>query len=240
MTPRDILNQIFAEAQQSESKSFGLTPQQKENVQIIIDGAESQKAVLAVLATSLVKKIADPGQDIRYHKTEQTGGYSGRSFDTNHVTPFLRENFARLAMRSGSGWLTRSIEQNYPFTRDFPGKIQNSAMKTALLEIIHDVEENRASPKTYLLTLLAELQVAFAAPALVFAAESANAELTIAEIIELLRAHFFFRYQGHGASRLPALAIYAVYESLIHGQRYENKRLAPLKAHTTSDAKSRS
>ena len=240
MTPREILEQAFEQARQSEEKSFGLTDAQKENVQSIVSGAESQKAVLAVLITSLVKKATAPEQDIRQHKIEQSGGYSGRSFDTNYVTPFLRENFARLAMRSGSGWLTRSIEQNYPFTRDFPGKIQNAAMKTALLEILHDVEENGADPNIYLLALLVELQSAFAVPALVFAAETANAELTITEIMELLRAHFFFRYQGHGASRLPALAIYAIYESLIKCQCYESKILAPLKAHTTSDARSRS
>lgn len=240
MTPRELLEQTFAQAKQTDEAPDALTEAQRENVRAIVQGAESQKAVLAVLMTSLVKKMTAPEQDIRQHKIEQVGGYSGRSFDTNYVTPFLRENFARLAMRSGSGWLTRSIEQNYPFTRDFPGKIQNAIMKKALLEILHDLEENGADPKNYLLALLAELQSVFAVPALIFAEESANAELTITEIMELLRAHFFFRYQGHGASRLPALAIYAIYEALLNYHRYEGKTLAPLKAHTTSDARSRS
>ena len=240
MTPREVLEQAYQTAIAAENKSFGLSAKQQENIQIIVRGAERQKAVLAVLMTSLLKKIVVPEQDIRYHKIEQTSGYSGRSFDTNYVTPFLRSAFPRLAMRSGSGWLTRSIEQNYPFTRDFPGKIQNAAMKEALLGILHDVQENGADARAYLRILLAALQTVSAAPAPVFAAESANAELTIADIMELLRAHFFALYVGAGASRLPALAIYAVYELLMNSPRYQGKILAPLKAHTTSDAKSHS
>ena len=240
MTPREVLEQKYKEAIEAETRHTELTAAQQENLQIIVHGAESQKAVLAVLMTSLLKKIVVPEQDIRYHKIEQVGGYSGRSFDTQFVTPFLRSAFPRLAMRSGSGWLTRSIEQNYPFTRDFPGKIQNAAMKAALLNVLHDVQEDEADAMSYLRTLLADLQAAFALPVPVFAAESANAELTIADIMELLRAHFFARYVGAGASRLPVLAIYAVYELLIRSPRYQGKILAPLKAHTTSDARSRS
>jgi len=70
-----------------------LNNSQKEWLNSIIDNAESFKAVLTVLTTSLVKKIEDPTQDVRYHKVELDGGYSGRTYDTKSVTPFLRINF---------------------------------------------------------------------------------------------------------------------------------------------------
>ena len=41
------------------------------------------------------------------------GGYSGRSFDTKYITPFLKQKRFLGAMKE-SGWLTRSLEQNIP------------------------------------------------------------------------------------------------------------------------------
>lgn len=69
---------------------------------------------------------------------------------------------------------------------------------------------------------------------------SPRCDPTIAEVIELLTAHVFAPYKGAGASRLPVLALYAVYELLLGYGHYEGKTLLPLKAHTTSDSKSRS
>lgn len=75
----------------------------------IVSNAESFRAIVTVLTTSLVKKIENPKQDIRYHKNELRGGYSGRTFDTKFITPFFKKYFSRFAMKE-SGWLTRSIE----------------------------------------------------------------------------------------------------------------------------------
>lgn len=41
-------------------------------------------------------------------------GYSGRSFDTKYITPFMKFKFPKIAMRE-SGWLTRSLEQLEPY-----------------------------------------------------------------------------------------------------------------------------
>ena len=63
------------------------------------------------------------------------GGFSGRGFDTEHVTPFLRKNDFPF-MASGSGWLTRSLEQPAPFNEDYPGQISPLAVKNAFLKLI--------------------------------------------------------------------------------------------------------
>jgi DNA (cytosine-5)-methyltransferase 1 len=123
---------------------------------IVVSNAESQKAVLAVIITSLTKKVENPEQDIRQHKVELPNGYSGHSYDTNHITPFLQEFFTRYAMAE-SGWLTRSLEQVHAFTLDFHGKIRNQDVKLAFLKILNDVETNRADPSVYLVTILALL-----------------------------------------------------------------------------------
>ena len=195
-----------------------------------------------------MKKIETPTQDVRYHKTELPNGYSGRSFDTLHVTPFIVEKFQRFAMKSGSGWLTRSFEQAHPYTLTYPGRILDKAVREAFLEILNDIEENQVDPKTYLqaifislINLIARSQVHFS----LF--QEANEEssqkqqseaITIVDIVNLLNYHFSFNYRVAGASRLPVLAVYSAYEMLMSIERYEGKTLPPLKSHTTSDSKS--
>ncbi len=237
-TPREILEEAYTAASDTEVPSLGLTAQQQEWIQEVVTRAESQKAVLAALATSLVKKSVSPQQDVRRHKVEMSGGYSGRVFDTQFVTKFLHEKMPRLAMKSGSGWLTRSIEQNHPFTLDFPGKIQDKAIKDAFLQILNDLEENQADPKSYLIELFVLLLRHANAAQIVFAPTPNARQLTIESAINSLRQHFFAKYRGAGASRLPVIAIHSIYAVSMKDEEYADKHLLPLKSHTTSDLKS--
>ena len=239
-TPSDILNEAYAQASDPNKLPSPLTEEQCVWLETVVRRAESQKAVLAALMTSLVKKVQTPTQDVRLHKVEMADGYSGRVFDTAHVTPFLRQKFPRLSMRSGSGWLTRSIEQNSAFTLDFSGKIQDQQVKQAFLNILHDVQEGGGQAEFYLTELFALLIRHTKTVRISVAPTEGQGQPTVETIIDLLRQHFFFDYQTAGASRLPVLALYAVYESLMDMPRFQGKQLAPLKSHTTSDTKSRS
>ena len=220
--------------------SIVLTEEQVAWIVTITKSAETQKAVLAALLTSLVKKAEAPAQDVRLHKVEMLNGYSGRSYDTNYVTPFLRQHFPRLAMKSGSGWLTRSIEQNHPFDQSFPGKIQNVAAKVAFLNILNDIEVNNADPLPYLIGILRGLSLnAPKAQNTPFLTQDAG-NIDIETILDLVKRHLFAKYTGAGASRLPVLALYAVYELLMGYERFAGKSLLPLKSHTTSDLRAQS
>ena len=205
--------------------------------------AETQKAVLAALLTSLVKKIETPTQDVRLHKIEMSGGYSGRSYDTHHVTGFLKNQpgLRRLAMKSGSGWLTRSIEQNHPFNRQFPGKIQNAKVKEAFLYILEDIEERGADAEAYLHFAFQLLDRQVRSSNVALAPVNPVQHISIEQIVAAVSEHFFAPYTGAGASRLPVLAIYALYASVMERHpRYIGATLLPLKSHTTSDARSES
>jgi phosphoribosyl-ATP pyrophosphohydrolase len=101
---------------------------------------------IAVLITSLLKKVVSPNQDIRLNRKEFEGGYSGRSLDTHAITPWLKHHFPRFAPKE-SGWLTRSIEQPHPFNKEFPGKIRNKKVKEAFLSILDSIESE--SKKEY-------------------------------------------------------------------------------------------
>lgn len=64
--------------------------------------------------------------------------------------------------------------------------------------------------------------------------------LTIHLIIENLKEHFFTKYKNAGASRLPVIAIYSIYEILLGDiARYKGKKLLPLKSHVASDIKAK-
>ena len=237
--PRSILEEIYQSAYAGRNALSVLSPTKQEWVKVVVEHAESQKAVLTVLVTSLVKKIEMPSQDIRYHKVELLNGYSGRSFDTKHVTPFIRAKFSRLAMKE-SGWLTRSLEQVHAFTLDFPGKIGDTSVKNAFLQILNDVEDNQASPEEYLLALFALLIDYIENSKVTFDPISGEGRDSIAieNITEILKGHFFHSYGVSGASRLPVLAVYSAYQLLMGCDRYIGKDLCPLKSHTTSDTKS--
>lgn len=245
---RSILEDAYQLAGSGDNTDSEFSETQENWIKIITEKAESQKAVLAVLITSLTKKIETPTQDVRYHKKELPNGYSGRSFDTSYVTPFIAEKFQRFAMKSGSGWLTRSLEQAHPYTLEYPGRILDRAVREAFLYILNDIEENQVDPKKYLYAIFASLiHVIERSQVNLGLLENANRDpsqsaqsdtITIENIVNLLKYHFSYDYRVAGASRLPVLAVYSVYEMLMSVERYEGKTLLPLKSHTTSDIKS--
>ncbi len=237
---KKTLNEIFERVRKSHENKKNipcktLSIEQKSWVKILIENVENQKSVVAATITSLLKKIVSPEQDIRLHREEFKSGYSGRSLDTNVVTPWLKENFPRFAPKE-SGWLTRSIEQPHPFTMDFPGKIKNKNVKNAFLSILHDIEENSVNPQSYLVCLLYfllekyEREKSFISQSLVKGIQSIP--LTIDIVLNMFREHFSMKM----SSRLPVIAIYTIYETFMENIKlYEGKKLAPLKTHTTSD-----
>ncbi len=245
---RSILEDTYQRAASGDNTGSELSETQENWIKTIAEKAESQKAVLAVLITSLTKKIETPTQDVRYHKRELPNGYSGRSFDTSYVTPFIAEKFQRFAMKSGSGWLTRSLEQAHPYTLEYPGRILDRTVRGAFLFILNDIEENQADPKKYLYAIFASLiHVMKRAQVSLGLLEKANIDrnqssqsdtVTIENIVTLLDYHFSYNYRVAGGSRLPVLAVYSAYKMLMAIERYNSKTLSPLKTHTTSDIKS--
>ena len=153
MDPFSILREAHSLALSDPSSLGLLTRTERRRLEILVDNAQAHRGVLTVLITSLVKKVEEPSQDVRYHQARMDGGYAGRSYDTKHVTPFMKAVFPRLAM-SESGWLTRSLEQPLPFTLDYPANMRNSDVRDAFLETLHAVEEeDDADARTYLRAL---------------------------------------------------------------------------------------
>ena len=131
---KDLLENIYDRVLQIDNGDESLTalPEPYDShVQTIIENQEARRAVLAVTITLLLKKLHDASQDIRQHQAQLEGGFSGRGLDTRVVTPFLRSNqFPH--MQAGTGWLTRSLEQEQPYDLNYPGKYQSLQPEASL------------------------------------------------------------------------------------------------------------
>lgn len=233
--PKKALESFYQEAlaRPKTSKRPNLPPKEVIMLDVVLRHAETSKGVLTVLLTSILYKHLHSAQDVRLHQHNMKGGYSGRTFDTRYVTPFLKsKHFPAMAE---SGWLTRSLEQNNPYMLNYRGSIRPQALKDAFLGSLDKLQRG-ASPRDYALHLLRGL-IARRDSQLIQLARPA--QLPISAILGYLNEHFSTRYSAHGAARLPVLAVQAVYVCVTKEMsRYKGKSLLPLESHTSADTRS--
>lgn len=236
---KQILLQLHNEALSNKNYSFNLPMKTVENIDILATNCLNQKGVYTVFITLGVYKIVHPAQDIRNHQTQIEGGFSGRSMDTSYITPTLKE--LNLPSMAESGWLTRSLEQPYPYTLDYEGKISNTLVKKAFLELIDDLQVKNINPRYVLVELLKKcIHIQEKNKIVIFALKNRET-LTISNVMRILNEQFSFNYATFGGSKLPVLAFYAIYQILLKEvARYQLCSLKPLGSHTASDRTSKS
>ena len=112
MNHREKLLELYQNSNNSYSYN-SLPNKAREDIKTIADKCFKQKGVFTVIITLAIHKILHPNQDIRFHQSNMKNGFSGRSIDTKYITPTLKE--LGLPSMAESGWLTRSLEQPYPY-----------------------------------------------------------------------------------------------------------------------------
>lgn len=238
MNHREKLLHVYKKSDSIEDVSSQVKTAYQQYIETIANNCFNQKGVYTVLITLLVHKLIDPEQDIRYHQTQMPGGFSGRTIDTQYITPALKE--LGLPAMAESGWLTRSLEQPYPYTLDYKGKIGNLKVKEAFLQLIDFVEENPQKAEAVLQILLYHSNIIKNQNKIEIKKLEDGEKLDIKTIIHCLDQHFHFNYKTLGASKLPVLAFYAVSKLLITEiERYQHCTLKPLGSHTASDRTSK-
>jgi len=237
MEPAELLTTMYNESMQivgsdSEIKS-DLDEMIASCLREILSKSESAKGVITVILTSAVYKTLHPEQDIRNHQTSIPNGYSGRTFDTNYITPFLKR--VKFPAMAESGWLTRSLEQKVPYDSNYSGAIRPDSLKTAFLETIAFIQQGKDLDK--ILSFLLQGLIIQRNAQQIDLAKPHNLQITT--IIDLLTKHFDAKYSAEGASRLPVLALYAAYQCLVsETKRFERKTLLPMESHTSADTRS--
>ena len=192
---------------------------------------KNKKGLYTVLTTLLYYKYLHPEQDIRYHQDRFDEGFSGRSFDTKNVTPVLKK--LELPAMAESGWLTRSLEQPYPYTLEYNGALGN--LKEPFLLTLDFVQREPQTAYDLLRILLNTVgKVAEANKIKITPLENPES-LTIEKIVEALE-HFMCQYGTHNGAKLPVLAFHSIYSSLINEiKRYDGCTLADLSSLTACD-----
>ncbi len=239
MNHRDKLLQSYEGSENIEDVQEIINVEEQEFLTEIAQKCFQQKGVYTVLITLLVHKTLYPAQDIRYHQSNMEGGFSGRTIDTQHITPTLKE--LGLPAMAESGWLTRSLEQPYPYTVDYNGKISDKVVKKAFLQVIDYVQSKPDKAEIILRFLLHQVRKGTERSKVIITRLSNADKLDINTILSCLDEHFEFSYKTSGASKLPVLAFYTIYQLLIlKVERYKLCSLKQLGSHTASDLTSKS
>ena len=238
-TEADLLEEIYSEALEihdsgEEDLTLALlTSDERINIETILEYQEKRKAVLTVLTTLLLKKVDTPTQNIRLHQDRFPDGFSGRTLDTRVVTPFLRgQKFPHM---SESGWLTRSLEQPYPYDLNYQGRIQPQELKDAFLQLIDSVErQGESTADSILIALFLGLIESRDKSTNLVLDRPVN--LSVSEVVAYLKAHH--SVNSEGASRLPVLSMHAILCILSKElERYRDCEVLPLEKHTAADAR---
>mgnify|MGYP006410250799 FL=1 len=200
---------------------------------------ESQKGVFTVLVTLGIHKILNHNQDIRYHQATLDNGFSGRTVDTKYITPTLKE--LNLPSMSESGWLTRSLEQPYPYTLSYEGKISNKKVKTSFLLLVDFINKNPVSVNQIIYLLLRE-SITIRENNKVDIVKIDNPDhVSIDKLMDTLMVYMKCQYTVSGGSKIPVIIFYSIYQLLINElKRYNNCTLKDLGFHTTCDKTSKS
>lgn len=239
----ELISNDFCKSKKFLFESKKIPQDTLEKINLIAKNCFKQKAVYTVLVTLLIHKSLRPEQDIRFHQNKLPNGFSGRTIDTKYITPTLK--FLGLPSMSESGWLTRSLEQPFPYTIDYQGKISGKGIKEAFLGVLNYLEldvnptdKQKISELLIINFLDSIIKISTQESINITKIENTNcSDIQINDIISALQEHFYCKsYTAKGTSKLPVLAIYAVYELVINEMnRYQNCTLKTLGSHTASD-----
>ncbi|AXX89520.1 DNA methyltransferase [Arcobacter suis] len=197
------------------------------------------KGVYTVLITLVTHKILYPSQDIRNHQDNMTNGFSGRTIDTKYITPTLKE--LELPSMSESGWLTRSLEQPYPYNSNYEGKITPKSTKTSFLNIINFIETNTSFNIQVLKYLLRKGIESKEHNKIEVTPLKNKEKITINNLVKIFKEHFGEKYHISGGSKLPVLSFYSIYQVLVKEMgRFNGCYVDKLGNHTTCDTTSNS
>lgn len=193
----------------------------------------TKSAARGVALTLTAYKLAAPGQDVRYHKSDHPGGFSARAFDNRVTVPFL---ISRSLPRSvETHWLSQTFSFVGPY---LPGTILKTSPKIVgelLVDVINAVETGTATQaEAVLVALLVQLIRIRNADRVVLTRPK---DQPIHAVRSLIARHLAGPYKAN-APRLPQLVIYAVYECLLKSiGRYAEAKLEPLERLKSADRK---
>ncbi len=239
MNPTEILEENYAKALEMaiDVTSNKISDDIKSGVDIFIEKIDTDKSLVQVIITSLLKKIISPEQDIRLHMAKFENGYSARVLDTKVTSPFFKKYFPTYANKE-TAFLTKATRAEivWNFTEGKKLPFRSKQLIEPFLTLMDKIQNSSFDLKDCLTYILFRLHLLSQKHQTVFdeTIESADFSdvLNINGVLNMLAKHF----DGKSSSRLPVIAIYSAYIQLFKVvKRYEGKVLRPLNVHTSAD-----
>jgi DNA (cytosine-5)-methyltransferase 1 len=209
----------------------------RKSVDVFIENIDSDKSLVSVIVTSLLKKLITPDQDIRYHMAQMDNGYSARGLDTKVTSPFFNRHFTKYGSKE-TAFLTKATRSEivWNLTEGKKLPLRSKRLIKPFLETIDRIQSNMIDLKDCLAYILFRMSLISQSNQSVYEDTIDSADfsdvLNINTVLEMLRTHF----ESHKSSRLPVIAIYSAYIQLFKNiKRYQDKVLLPLNVHTSAD-----
>jgi DNA (cytosine-5)-methyltransferase 1 len=236
----EALDAAFDEAEQIFSidgiPSLDISSRLKSSLEKLSELSQKASTGFTNIVTCLAIKIAKPDVDIRYHQvqiqkdTERPAGFNFRGVSEKTVYGWLN---SRAFSGAKSGWQTRTFERPKPYMMSYDENIGD--IKEAFLSVFDEIEEHEGSAHNALVYLM-YLQLVLRESNKIVLSIPRTQDIQL--IVQLFERHFFYKYKGSkGASRLPVLALHAIY-SVMLGQleRFDGMALKPLEEHSAADS----
>lgn len=234
------LETAFARAQvgftSGDLTTYELSDRLKDALTEISSLSQKAQTGFTNIVTCLAIKAAMPNVDMRYHQvqiqkdTDRPAGFNFRGVSEKLIYPWLSENTFEGAK---SGWQTRTFERPKPYMMSYDENI--GAIKNSFLTTFDEIEENEESAENALAYIF-HLQLILRESKKIVMSHPRTKDIQL--IVKLFREHFFHEYKASsGASRLPVLALYAIYTALIQQlDRYKGMELKLLEEHSAADS----
>ena len=239
MNPTEILEECYAKALEIviDEPSDEISNDIKSNVDVFIERIDTDKSLVQVIVTSLLKKTLSPEQDIRLHMAKFENGYSARVLDTKVTSPFFKRYFPTYANKE-TAFLTKATRAEivWNFTEGKKLPFRSRQLINPFLILMDKIQNSCFDLRDCLTYILFRLHLLSRQHQTIFdeTLESADFSdvLNINGVLTMLTKHFDSKL----SSRLPVIAIYSAYIQLFKTiKRYESKILRPLNVHTSAD-----
>lgn len=237
---RAALDQALADADACFAAGQQPAGRTSEHLRMALDElhlkAQAASGAFTNIVTSLAIKAAMSRADIRYHQTQiqhltkRPAGVNFRGISEEIVYPWLDRNRFQGAK---SGWQVRTLERPKPYLLTYDENI--AQVKKPFLTVYDRIEEHGEAGLDALRYLIWK-QVARREDVRITLSIPKTQDIALS--VDLFRRHFFRSYQGaKGASRLPVLALHALYSTVAPQlRRYDGFSVLPLNEHSAADS----
>lgn len=192
--PFEILEENYQKAIQIvEGQRLNTIPNEtKMSIDPLLNKIESDKSLIQVVITTLLKKKISPQQDIRLHMSKFENGYSARGLDTKITTAFFKLYFPKYANKE-TAFLTKATRSeiiwNFKEGKKLP--LRSKDLIDPFLNLIDKIQGEAINLDLCMIYIFANMYILSKNSQMIFdkVAEASNfySVININTIIEMLK-----------------------------------------------------